>query len=84
MPVKKHMYRIHLDPEPEGGYTVTVPALPGCITWGENYEDALQMAQECIEGFLEALVKAGKPIPPEEPAPVPVDAFIRVQTPSRV
>jgi predicted RNase H-like HicB family nuclease len=58
-------FRIHLEPEPEGGYTVTVPALPGCVTWGESYEHALEMAQECIEGFLEALAKAGDPIPRE-------------------
>jgi antitoxin HicB len=39
-------YRIHLTPEPEGGYTVTVPALQGCVTWGRDYEHAVQMAHE--------------------------------------
>jgi len=55
-------YRIHLEPEPEGGYTVTVPALPGCVTWGQNFDEALEKAQGCIAGFLEALIKAGEPI----------------------
>jgi predicted RNase H-like HicB family nuclease len=32
--MKIYIYRIHLEPEPEGGFTATVPALPGCVTWG--------------------------------------------------
>lgn len=34
--METYSYRIHLEPELEGGYTVTVPALPGCITWGKG------------------------------------------------
>ena len=79
--MKTYTYKIHLEPEPEGGYTVTVPALPGCVTWGENYDHALQMAQECIEGFLEALAKRGQPIP-EEPAAAAVEALIKVNSPA--
>jgi len=59
----QHTYRVHFEPEPEGGYTVTVPSLPGCITWGEDYDDAVEKVRECISGFLEALTKAGDPIP---------------------
>lgn len=73
-------YRIHLEPEPEGGFTVTVPALPGCITWGESYEHALEMARECIEGFLEALAKAGDPIPRETDKPL--DVLVSVNYPA--
>jgi predicted RNase H-like HicB family nuclease len=58
-------YCIWLEPEPEGGFTVAVPALTGCVTWGESYEQALEMARECIAGFLEALAKAGDPVPRE-------------------
>jgi antitoxin HicB len=49
-------YKILLRKEPEGGYTVTVPALPGCITWGRNIEHAGAMAKEAIEGYI-ALLK---------------------------
>jgi predicted RNase H-like HicB family nuclease len=38
---------------------------PRCITEGETYGDALAMAEDCLRGFLEALVKAGQPIPRE-------------------
>lgn len=75
-------YRIHFEPEPEGGYTVTVPALPGCVTWGKDYDDAVEQARECIEGFLEALAKAGDPIPAGEPFEPPVDALIQVPAPT--
>lgn len=75
-------YRIHFEEEPEGGFTVTVPALPGCVTWGEDYEDAVAKARECIEGFLEALAEAGDPIPPGEPLRPPADALIEVSAPA--
>ncbi len=63
--MKNYGYNIHLEREPEGGYTVTVPALPGCVTWGENYGHALEMAQEAIQCVLESLKKDGEPIPEE-------------------
>ena len=74
----RYNYRVHLEPESEGGYTVTVPALPGCVTWGQDYNDAVEKTRECIEGFLEALTKAGEPIPAGEPVEPPVDALIQV------
>ena len=81
--MKKHTYRIHLEPEPEGGFTVTVPALPGCVTWGENYDHALAMAQEAIEGYLEVLVDDGIAIP-EESLSAPMDTLIQVTPPAIV
>ena len=62
-------YTIVLEPNyPEEGYTVRVPALPGCITYGRTREEALERAKEAIKGFIEGLQKAGDPIP-EEVAP---------------
>lgn len=56
-------YRILLQEEPEGGYTVTVPALPGCITYGKNLEHAMDMAKEAIEGYIELLEIENEPVP---------------------
>ena len=75
MAVSTYTYTVHLEPAEEGGYVVTVPALPGCITQGETYEEAFAMAQDCIRGFLEALEKAGQPIPREVERQRPVDAL---------
>jgi len=54
-------YRILLTQEPEGGYTVKVPALPGCITYGESIEHAMAMAKEAIELYVETLQVKGCP-----------------------
>ena len=63
-------YTIILEPNyPEEGYTVRVPALPGCITYGRTKEEALERAKEAMEGFIEGLQKAGE-IVPEEVTPV--------------
>lgn len=49
-------YKIMLRKEPEGGYTVLVPSLPGCVTYGENIDEAISMAKEAIELYLESLI----------------------------
>ena len=62
-------YSIVLDPDAESGYTVTVPALPGCVTQGETVDECLANAREAIELYLETLVSAGTPIPEEHEHP---------------
>jgi len=59
-------YRIRLRKEIEGGYTVMVPSLPGCITYGDTVEDAIKMAKEAIELYIESLKKHDEEIPTEE------------------
>ena len=49
--------------EEEGGYTVLVPALPGCITYGETVEEAIEMAKEAIELYVEELRDHGEIVP---------------------
>ena len=59
-------YRILLRKEPEGGYTVIVPSLPGCVTYGETIEEAIDMAREAIGLYLDSLREHGEDIPTEE------------------
>ena len=56
-------YRIVLRKEPEGSYTAIVPSLPGCITWGETIEHALEMAKDAIEGYIAVLKEEGESVP---------------------
>jgi len=56
-------YKILLHREPEGGFTVTVTSLPGCITYGENVDKAIEMAKEAIELYIEVLQERGEFIP---------------------
>jgi len=58
----KHFFRIVLRPEPEGGYTVLVPSLPGCITYGDTVDNAIKMAEEAILAYLESMKKHGEEI----------------------
>ncbi len=50
--------------EDEVGYTVNVPALPGCITEGDTVGEALSNAKEAIEAYILSLKDRGLPIPP--------------------
>jgi predicted RNase H-like HicB family nuclease len=47
--------KVILEPSDEGGYTIYVPSLPGCISEGENIDDALANIQAAIELYLEPL-----------------------------
>jgi len=58
-----HTYKLLLRKEPEGQYTVIVPALPGCITFGENIDHAIEMAKEAIQLYVEELQDRGEEIP---------------------
>jgi len=59
-------YKVLLRKEPEGGYTVNVPSLPGCVTYGGTVEEAIEMAKEAIELYIESLKMHGEEIPTEE------------------
>lgn len=54
------------DPAEEGGYTVTVPSLPGCITEGDTFEEAVEMAKDAIVCYIGSLKKHDEPIPRED------------------
>lgn len=57
-------YTVLLDPEPDGSaYTVTVPVLPGCITWGSSIEAALANAEEAIRCHVIGLTQDGESVP---------------------
>ena len=63
-------YNLIFRPEPEGGFTVTVPALQGCVTYGKNLKQAKAMALDAIVGYIASLKKHGQPIPSDQ------DSFI--------
>lgn len=72
-------YTIVLTPEADGSaYNVTVPAMPGCLTWGATVEDAIAYAREAIALHLEGYAERGEPYPVEASSPqlavVDVDA----------
>ncbi|MBI5323781.1 MAG: type II toxin-antitoxin system HicB family antitoxin [Ignavibacteriae bacterium] len=64
--MSKINYRVIIRKEPEGGFTAMVPSLPGCITYGENLDNAVLMVKEAIELYVESLEAHGEEIPNDE------------------
>ena len=62
-------YTIVLAPEPEGGFTITVPVLPGYVGFAETEDEALALAEEGIRFHIESLVAEGQPVPEENEHP---------------
>ena len=58
-----HTYTVLLQPEPEGGYTLTCPTLPGLATYGETLDEARATAADAIRRYIECLREDGEPIP---------------------
>ena len=59
-------YTAIFEPAKEGGYVVSVPALPGCVTQGETFEEAVAMVKDAMGGYLEVLKEEGQEIPQEQ------------------
>ncbi len=76
MKAKTLNYNVVFTPEPEGGFTVTVPALPGCVTYGKTLKEAKAMAKEAIELMIETLEAHGQPVPTDESLVTPM-SFIK-------
>ena len=62
-----HRFKVVLEREPDGGYSVHVPALPGCASQGDNQDEALANIQEAVELYLWSLKEDGLPIPDNDP-----------------
>ena len=67
-----YRYTAVFEPAEEGGYVVTVPALPGLVSEGDTLEEARAMVRDAIRGYLESLTKHGAEIP-LEPSPATVE-----------
>ena len=50
-------FNVVLEPDEEGGYTVYVPDLPGCISEGETVEEAMQNIREAMQLYLEPVIE---------------------------
>jgi len=59
----RYHFTVVLRPEPEGGFTALVPALPGCVTHGRTLAEAREMAKDAICGYIESLRKHREPVP---------------------
>ncbi|MDP2684510.1 MAG: type II toxin-antitoxin system HicB family antitoxin [bacterium] len=66
MKLKTLNYTAIFQKEPEGGYTVSVPLLAGCVTYGKDLSEAKKMAKEAIALYIESLRAHREEIPTED------------------
>ena len=59
-------YNVIFEKAKEGGYIAYVPALPGCMTQGETFEEAKENSKDAINAYLEVLKEDGEEIPIED------------------
>jgi len=75
-------YPAIFEPIPKGGYNVSFPAFPGCVTFGKTFEEAKNKAGEVLELWLEELAGQNKKIPVCNHRPI-IDA-IKVNLPANI
>jgi len=63
-------YTAIFEPSLEGGFVVSIPTLPGCISQGETFEEAKQNIQDALAGYLAVLKEDGDEIPTEFAEPI--------------
>lgn len=75
-----HRYSVILIPAEEGGFTVLVPALPGCNSEGDTFEDALTNARDATRLYLQVMIDRGEEIPAESGAALVVPLEVNAPT----
>lgn len=59
-------YDVVFEEQPDGGFTVIVPSLPGCISEGDTFEESKANIEEAITAYLGSMAKDGEKIPQEK------------------
>ena len=61
--MKVYTYRVIVEPDENNTFHAFVPALPGCHTWGETFDEARRNARDAIDAYLRGLKTDGESIP---------------------
>ena len=67
----EHLFTVVLEPAEEGGYHVYCPALQGCRTEGDSFEEAMKNIQDAVTAYCDSLRKHGEPIPKDDLIVIP-------------
>lgn len=80
-PPREYVYTVVIHPgdKDENGYWAEVPALQGCNTQGNTYQETVENARDAIMGYLEMLAKLGEPIPVERQPKKTITAAVQVE-----
>lgn len=69
--IRRFAYQALFEPEEDGGYSITVPDLPGCYSCGDDFNDAVNMAADALKCFVGVMLYEGKVIPEPTERPCP-------------
>lgn len=69
--MRDYVYQVLMEPEEDGGFSVHVPDLPGCVTCGDDFLDGIRMAADAIKTFIASLLLDGMVIPEASEHPCP-------------
>ena len=61
--MKVYTYRVIIEPDENNTFHAFVPALPGCHTWGETFDEARRNVRDAIDAYLRSLKSDGESIP---------------------
>jgi len=61
--MKVYTYRVIVEPDENNTFHAFVPALPGCHTWGETFDEARRNVRDAIDAYLRSLKSDGESIP---------------------
>lgn len=75
-------YPVVYNPSSEGGYEVSFPDFPGCVTQGKTFEEAQVFAREVLELWIEQLVADGVSIPKHPKSPIMSEVEVRLPIPA--
>jgi antitoxin HicB len=60
---RRRRFHIRFQKAEEGGYIVSIPEMPGCVTQAESFSEGLLMIQDALQGLLQVAVEHGDPVP---------------------
>ncbi|MEK7552860.1 MAG: type II toxin-antitoxin system HicB family antitoxin [Patescibacteria group bacterium] len=63
---KNYLFAVNIERGEDGHFVVSVPALPGCFSQGDTYEEAVAMAEDAIRGYLQLAIERGETVPTEK------------------
>ncbi len=63
---KNYLFTVNIERGEDNHFVVSVPALPGCFSQGDTYEEAVAMAEDAIRGYLQLALERGETIPVEK------------------
>jgi len=63
---RNYLFTVNIERGEDNRFVVSVPALPGCFSQGDTYEEAVAMAEDAIRGYLQLAIEKGETIPAEK------------------